>query len=76
MMICFKDVAHSSLAEGFVLSGGDSLSFSLDVMDFRKFFMPSPKDFPNSGSLRAPKIMTIIDYENEFHRSDRSNQKH
>ena len=29
-------------------------------MDFRKFFMPSPKDFPNSGSFRAPKMMTII----------------
>ena len=22
--------------------------------------MPSPKDFPNSGSFRAPKIMTMI----------------
>jgi hypothetical protein len=76
-MIYFKDVAHSSLVGGFVLSGGDSLSFSLEVTDFRKFFMPSPKDFPNSGSLRCAKDYDYNqNYEKEFQRSDRSNQKH
>ena len=53
-------IAHSSLAGGCGLSEGDSVFFSLPLMDFRKFFIPSPKDFPSSGSLREPNIMIMI----------------
>jgi hypothetical protein len=55
----FKRSSHFSL-EGGSDSSRDSLSFSFDVTDFLKFLMPSPKDFPSSGSRRAPKMMTTI----------------
>jgi len=42
------------LEDGSDLFLGDSSSFSFELMDFLKFFMPSPRDFPSSGNLRAP----------------------
>ena len=51
---------HSSLFGGLGFSGWVSFSFSFDEKDFRKFFIPSPKDFPSSGSFLAPKMKTTI----------------
>ncbi len=56
----FNRALHQSSEGGFLFPLSDSSSLSFELMDFLKFFMPSPKDFPNSGSLRAPKIITMI----------------